>query len=139
MESAFFNTEDFEKRRVINTAEKQYSNKIGREGYYILGVDVGRFDCTTEIAVIKVSRNPSGTYLKQLVNIFTIEAENFILQARKIKRIFNLYKCRAAVVDGNGVGAGLVDLLVVDDTDPETDEFLPGWGVINDEEDKDGK
>lgn len=135
VESAFFNSEDFEKHRVINIAEKQYSNKIGKDGYYILGIDVGRFGDQTEVAVIKVSKLNSGTLLKQLVNLYTIEGENFILQARKIKKIFNRFKCRAAVVDGNGLGAGLVDLLVVDDTDPETDEFLPGWGVINDEED----
>lgn len=135
VESAFFNSDDFNKHRVINTAEKQYSNKIGKGGYYILGIDVGRFGDQTEVAVIKVSRLNSGNLLKQLVNIYTIDGENFIIQARKIKKIFNKFKCRAAVVDGNGVGAGLVDLLVVDDTDPETDEFLPGWGVINDEED----
>lgn len=116
-------------------AEKSYSNKIGKNGYYVLGIDVGRFGDQTEIAIIKVSQLNSGNLLKQLVNLQTIEGENFILQAREIKKIFNRYKCRAAVVDGNGLGAGLVDLLVVDDTDPETDEFLPGWGVINDEED----
>lgn len=107
-------------------AEKSYSNKIGKNGYYILGIDVGRFGDQTEIAIIKVSQLNSGNLLKQLVNLQTIEGENFILQAREIKKIFNRYKCRAAVVDGNGLGAGLVDLLVVDDTDPETDEFLPG-------------
>ena len=126
IESAFFNSEDFEKHRVINLAENKYSNKLGRYGYYILGVDVGRFGDQTEIAVIKVSTMNSGNLLKQLVNIYTLEGENFIIQAREIKKIFNRYKCRAAVVDGNGLGAGLIDLLVVDDTDPETDEFLPG-------------
>lgn len=135
VESAFFNSAAFEKHRVINVAEYRYSNKIGKDGYYILGVDVGRYGDQTEIVVIKVSKLNSGNLLKQLVNIYTLEGENFILQARKIKKIFRDYKCKAAVVDGNGVGAGLVDLLVVDDTDPETDEFLPGWGVINDEED----
>ena len=135
VESAFFKSEDFDKHRVINMAETKYSNKIGKDGYYILGVDVGRFGDQTEVAVLKISKLNSGHLLKQLVNIYTIDGENFIIQARKIKQIFNRFKCRAAVVDGNGVGAGLVDLLVVDDTDPETDEFLPGWGVINDEED----
>lgn len=135
VESAFFDSDSFEKHRVINAAENQYNNKIGKDGYYILGIDVGRFGDQTEIAVIKVSRLNSGYLLKQLVNMYTIEGENFIIQARKIKKIFKKFKCRAAVVDGNGLGAGLVDLLVVDDTDPETDEFLPGWGVINDEED----
>lgn len=77
----------------------------------------------------------TGKLLKQVVNIYTIEGENFILQAREIKKIFNNFKCRAAVIDGNGLGAGLVDQLVTDDVDPDTDEKLYGWGVINDEED----
>lgn len=101
-----------------------------------MGVDVGRFDCTTEVCIIKVTPSPSGTLIKQLVNLYTIEAENFIIQAIKLKHIFNSFKCKGAVVDGNGVGAGLVDLLVVDSTDPDTGEILGGWGVINDEDRK---
>ena len=50
-------------------AETQYSNKIGKDGYYILGIDVGRFGDQTEVAVIKVSTLNSGNLLKQLVNI----------------------------------------------------------------------
>lgn len=106
--------------------EHKYSNKIGKDGYYILGIDVGRFGDQTEVVVIKVSKLNTGKLLKQIVNIFTIEGENFILQAREIKRIFNRFKCRAAVVDGNGLGAGLVDQLVTDDVDPTTDEPLYG-------------
>lgn len=135
VESAFFNSDDFEKRRIINMPENSYSNKIGKDGYYILGIDVGRFGDQTEVAVLKVSKLNSGYLLKQLINLYTIPGENFILQAKEIKKIFNRFKCRAAVVDGAGMGAGLVDQLVVDYLDPDTDEILYGWGVINDEED----
>lgn len=43
VESAFFSTANFDKHRVINVAEKQYSNKTSKDGYYLMGVDVGRF------------------------------------------------------------------------------------------------
>lgn len=43
VESAFFNTVQFDKHRIINIAENQYSNKTSKDGYYLLGVDVGRF------------------------------------------------------------------------------------------------
>ena len=135
VESAFFNSEDFEKHRVINAAEHKYSNKIGKNGYYILGIDVGRHGDQTEVVVLKISMLNSGYLLKQLVNIYTIPGENFILQAKEIKKIFNRFKCRAAVIDGAGMGTGLVDQLVVDYIDPDTNETLYGWGVINDEED----
>lgn len=137
VESAFFDSSRFDKYRVLNLAEYDYNKRANKDSYYILGVDVGRFSCTTEVVVIKVTPAVnSNQTIKQLVNLYTIEAENFIAQAIKIKNIFNQYKCRAAVVDGNGVGAGLVDLLVVDSTDPDTGELLGGWGVINDEDRK---
>lgn len=69
-----------------------------------------------------------------MVNIFTIKQQSFIPQAIEIKRIFNRYKAKAAVVDGNGLGIGLIDILVTDQEDPETGELLAGWGVINDED-----
>lgn len=106
--------------------ENSYSNKIGKGGYYVLGVDVGRFGDQTEVVVLKVSKLNTGRLLKQVVNIYTIPGENFIIQAREIKKIFNRFKCRAAVVDGAGMGAGLIDQLVSDDIDPDTDEPLYG-------------
>ena len=136
VESAFFSTANFDKHRVINLAENQYSNKTSKDGYYLLGVDVGRFGCTTEACVIKVTPSASGTLLKRLVNIYTFDEEHFGLQAIKLKRLFNLYKCKVAVIDGNGLGAGLVDFLTMDNYDPDTGETLWNWGVINDEERK---
>lgn len=136
MESAFFDSQKFEKYRQLNLAEKSYNKRTSDKGYYVMGVDVGRFDCTTEVVILKVTPTHNETFVKQLVNIFTIEAENFILQAIKLKRLFNQFQCSCAVVDGNGVGAGLIDLLVVDANDPDTGEVLYGWGVINDEDRK---
>ena len=136
VESAFFSTAQFDKHRVINLAENQYSNKTSKDGYYLLGVDVGRFGCTTEACVIKVTPAASGAMLKRLVNIYTFDEEHFGLQAIKLKRLFNQYKCKVAVIDGNGLGAGLVDFLTMDNFDPDTGETLWNWGVVNDEERK---
>lgn len=136
IESAFFNSEIFDKHRVLNLAEYKPNGRMSAKGYYLMGVDVGRFGCTTEACIFKVTPAPSGVPLKQLVNIYTFEAEHFGLQAIKLKKLFNQYKCRAAVIDGNGLGAGLVDFLVTDQIDPDTDEVLYNWGVINDEDRK---
>ena len=74
--------------------------------------------------------------VKRLVNIYSFEEEHFGLQALKLKRLFNQFKCRAAVIDGNGLGAGLVDMLTMDTVDPDTGETLANWGVMNDEDGK---
>lgn len=134
-EDAFFDSDKFDKQRVLNLAENKYNMKIdGYENdYYVMGVDVGRFACTTEVVIIKVTQPPVGNPIKQIVNLYTYEEEHFGKQAIQLKRLFKKFKCRCCVVDGNGLGAGLVDFLVLDQKDPDTGEFLPNWGVYNDE------
>lgn len=89
---------------------------------------------TTEVVVIKATPQPTGVFAKQIVNIYTFEEDHFGMQAIKIKRLFNQYKCNIAVIDGNGLGAGLVDFLVIDQEDYDTGETLWNWGVFNDED-----
>lgn len=135
VESAFFDSSQIDKYRVINKPEYTYSNKIAKNGYYIMGVDVGRYGCTTEAVIIKVTPVQKGIPIKQIVNIYTYEAEHFGLQAMKLKRLFNEYKCKIAVIDGNGLGAGLVDFLVTDQIDLDNEgEVLWNWGVFNDDD-----
>lgn len=137
VEAAFFQTEQFDRRRIMGYAENEFSHKISDKGYYVMGVDVGRLGCTTEVCIFKVQPSPgSSTFVKRLVNIYTFEEEHFGLQAIKLKRLFNRYKCRGAVIDGNGLGTGLVDFLTMDNFDPDTGETLWNWGVINDEDRK---
>lgn len=100
-----------------------------------MGVDVGRFGCTSEVVIIKVTPSSgSSTSRKRIVNIYSFEEEHFGMQALKLKRLFNQYHCKIAVVDGNGLGAGLVDMLTMDTIDPDSGETLYNWGVINDDD-----
>jgi hypothetical protein len=101
-----------------------------------MGVDVGRFGCTSEVVIIKVTPGAGDIPRKRVVNIYSFDEEHFGMQALKIKRLFEQYKCRVAVIDGNGLGAGLVDMLTMDTTDPDTGELLPNWGVYNDDDNK---
>jgi len=136
IESAFFSSDRFDKQRKINMPEWKYSNKTSKDGYYVMGVDVGRFGCTTEVVIIKVTPGAGDIPRKRIVNIYSFDEEHFGLQALKLKRIFQQYKCRVAVIDGNGLGAGLVDMLTMDTIDPDTGETLYNWGVMNDEDNK---
>ena len=133
-ENAFYSAEKFDKYRVLLQPEKEASGRSSRSAYYIIGVDVGRLDCTTEACIFKVTPQPQGTAIKSLVNIYTYDAEHFEEQAINIKKLYYKYNARTVAIDANGVGAGLVDFLVIAQTDPETNETLPPFGVMNDEE-----
>ena len=133
-ENAFFSAERFDKHRVLLQPEYEFSGRSSKSAYYILGIDVGRKGCTTEVCVFKVTPQAQGTSLKTLVNLYTWDEEHFEAQAINIKRLYYKYKCRTAVIDANGLGIGLVDFMVKDQIDPETGELLPNFGVENDEE-----
>lgn len=128
-ENAFFSSDKFDKHRVLLQPEYEYSGRSSKSAYYVLGVDVGRKDCTTECMVFKVTPQAQGSSLKTLVNIYTWEAEHFGIQAVNIKKLFYKYKARTVVIDANGLGAGLVDFMLIDQVDPETGDILPNFGV----------
>ncbi|MFP3647979.1 hypothetical protein, partial [Paraburkholderia sp. SIMBA_054] len=106
---------------------------------YIFGVDVARSNSQsnnkTAIVVLKIIRNENGVIRQiQLVNI--VEPPNglsFKEQSIIVKQMFYKYggnldiqksRVKAIVVDGNVIGKGLIDRLLEDVTDPETNEEL---------------
>ena len=128
-ENAFFSAEKFDKHRVLLQPEYEYSGRSSKNAYYILGVDVGRYGCTTEVCIFKVTPQVQGASLKTLVNIYTYDAEDFEAQAISIKKLFYKYKARVAAIDANGLGAGLIDFMTKAQVDPETGDELPPFGV----------
>nr|DAD62350.1 MAG TPA: terminase large subunit [Caudoviricetes sp.] len=103
-ENAYFSSETFDKYRKLEQPEYENNLKNGGKGsYYVLGVDVGRTNCTTEICVFKVTPQPQSASLKSLVNVYTFDGEDFEEQAIKIKQIFYKFKARTAAIDSNGL------------------------------------
>ena len=109
--------------------EYEASGRNGKNQYYILGVDVGRFGDMTEVAVIKVTPQVQGADLAALVNIYTYDAEDFEKQAIHLKKLYYKYNARVLSIDANGVGAGLIDFMILAQIDPDTGEELPPFGV----------
>lgn len=128
-ENAFYSSEKFDKHRVLLQPEYEYSGRSSKNAYYVLGVDVGRIGCTTEVCVFKVTPQPQGTSLKSLVHIYTYEAEHFEDQAIHIKKLYYKYKARVISIDANGLGIGLIDFMVKSQVDPESGDSLPPFGV----------
>ena len=112
IENAFFSAEKFDKHRILALPELEASNKKSKDTYYVLGVDVGRIGCTSEVCVFKVAPNGLVGSMKSVVNILTFDAEHFEDQAIHLKKLFYRYKAQAIAIDANGLGIGLVDYMV---------------------------
>ena len=133
VEDAFFNGEFFDRNRKLQKPEYEHSGRSAANAYYILSVDVGRKGCDTVVCVFKVTPQAQGPAIKSLVNIYTMTDEHMEDQAIKLKRLYYKYKARTMVIDGNGLGIGLIDYMVKSQED-ENGDFYPDFGVENDDE-----
>ena len=129
VEDAFFNSEIFDRNRILNQPEYQASGRSSKSQFYVISVDVGRKGCDTVACVFKVTPQPQGASIKSLVNIHTIPNEHFEEQAIELKKLYYKYNAKRLVIDGNGLGIGLLDYMVKPQIDPETNEIFNDFGV----------
>ena len=134
VEDAFFSSEQFDHNRILRQPEYEFSGRSTKTSYYVLACDVGRRQCDTVICVFKVNPQPTGATIITMPNIFTMTDAHFEDQAIKLKKLYFKYKAKSIVVDGNGLGIGLVDYMVKQQTDPDTGDVLPDFGVENDDD-----
>ena len=119
---------------------KPILSSTNKDDEFYLGVDVARSQNTSNnqsfISVIKINRTKDKSKIvsMDLVNLINIpNILNFTAQACTIKKYKKLYNAKAVVVDGNGLGAGLIDELLKESFDPITKESLGCWDTINDD------
>lgn len=104
---------------------------------YILSMDVARSNKDSNnqssIAVLKIHRGKNGKIKHiRLVNIINLpNGLNFNAQAIELKKIKKQYNAKSVIVDGNGLGSGVIDELLQESFDPDTGESLGCWGTIN--------
>jgi ribonucleoside-diphosphate reductase alpha chain len=113
---------------------------------YVMGVDVARSSSDsnnkTSIVVLKIIRNTSGSIRQiQLHNIINPpNGLNYEEQSVIVKRVFYKYggnldltksRVKAICIDGNTIGQGLVEKLLEDVTDFETNQEYGAWATIN--------
>lgn len=110
-----------------------------RDEYY-MGVDVARSQKTSNnqssIVVVKVIRSADKGRIIfiDVVDIINVpNILNFTAQASKIKKVQKKYNAKMVILDGNGLGIGLVDELLKDTIDPTTGQSLGCWDTINDD------
>lgn len=129
-EKSFFSSEAFDKCRELLLPELKYSDRSSKNAYYIVAADIGRKIDTSEAAIIKVTPQPQGPALKSVVCFYSLTDAIMREQAIWLKKLFFQYNARALVVDGNGLGIGLTDELVLGQEDPKTGEYYPPFGVL---------
>jgi len=74
-------------------------------------------------------RKGNEFFTKKLVNIIALEGRNFNYQAYRIKKLDQTFNFDAFVIDGNGLGVGLIDMLMMPTT--EDGVFFPAYNVKN--------
>lgn len=128
-ENSLVQLKDLEKCRVLNSAEFEF--KGNKDVKYIISVDVARSEkkksATTAIAVFKLIPRGNGTFWKQLVNLHTYRGNmHFEDQALYVKELVDKFKASMVVIDGNGLGRGILDFLVLEDR-------YPSYSIVNDD------
>lgn len=105
---------------------------------FYIGVDVARSENTgnnqSAIVVVKAIRNEKTKRILGLhiVNVQGVSNKmNFTDQACLIKKYKKAYKAKMVIVDGNGLGSGLVDELLKPSYDKITGEYLGCFDTIN--------
>lgn len=132
-ENAYFAAEVFDRYRSLQEPVFEREENLGKGVGYIMAIDVGRFSDQSEVAIWKYIPQTGTTSTKHLVNMTSFEQMHFSEQAVEIKLLYNKYKPEKVVIDGAGLGAGLVDELIKPQVDVRTNQYLNPWGVANDD------
>lgn len=124
--------------RTIDEPELQYTEEKDTKNFkYYLGIDVARSENKSNnqgsISVGKAYFNSDSFISKiDIINIIPLpNTDRFEIQAMKIKKIEAMYRAEAVIVDGQGLGIGLIDELMKTHTDLDTDTHYPAYNTIN--------
>lgn len=132
-ENAYFPAEIFDRYRSLQEPVFNREENLGKGVNYVMAIDVGRFKDQSEVVIWKYIPQMGTTSTKHLVNIVSFAGMHFGEQAIEIKLLYNKYKPERVIIDGAGLGAGLVDELIKPQVDVRTNQYLNPWGVFNDE------
>ena len=132
---SWFNAKKLEKSRALLHCERKYNlthEQVQNKGwFYLISIDVARYgENDTSIFIFKVKPLEKG-WRKEVVYTENLTKMNLLAQAAHIKSLVKEYRPREVVIDGNGVGAGLIDALVVPSYGPNGEVYEPLY-VTND-------
>lgn len=88
----------------------------------------------TAIFVNQMLPTKAGRYVSNIVYADSNEGMHTADQALLIRKLFDEYDCDYLVIDANGVGAGVADLLLRDIPDPVTGDIYPAISCCNNQD-----
>lgn len=120
-------------RKIVNPHLKP---KNDGNGFYIISVDVARSGEAKTVACILYISKSQTFWMKKLVNMVVIKNDDmhFQEQAVVIKKLIALYNPKEVIIDGSGLGRGLLDFMVIETIDMKTGISYPPYASFNDEE-----
>lgn len=123
-------------RRMVNAEWEAKFNNNNKDTFYLISVDIGRLHDNTVATVFKVIPN-RGRYRAVVVNIFMLgrsaNTKQFNRQVIDIKRLIKAYRPKELVMDTNGLGIGLAELMIQQQTDEFGNIYEP-YGFYNDDD-----
>lgn len=135
-DESWFDFDKLQRYRKIKNPEKHANFRVGSNQYYLISVDVGRLSDQTVACIWRVNILQEKHYAT-LVNIFVLgrqaEKKTFQEQAIDIKRLINDFQPREVVIDCNGLGVGLADVMIQTQIDDNGVEYGP-LGFFNNDD-----
>lgn len=120
--------EKLNKSRIVKCAEWEHCGDDNIQ--YVLSYDVAREEgnenALSALIAIKLTPKNDGSYIKEIVNIFSMEGTHDTIQAKFLKQKVNEFKPKMLIIDANGLGSGVVDQLVL-----RLDDGNPPYKVVN--------
>lgn len=121
---------------LLNDNKFKYPMKKNGE-IRILSVDIatqgGNKRDATCFAILQLIPYGKNQFLRNLVYLTTIEGGHTFNQSLKARRLFYDFDCDYVVIDSQGVGIGVFDNLVQEQTDDTRNIIYPAWSCVNDE------
>ena len=131
---SWFNTAKLNKSRSLIYCEREYrltQKQVDEGWFYLISVDVARYgENDTSVFVFKVRPRNDG-WKKDVVYTENLTKMNLLTQAIRMKELNRIYRPKEIVIDGNGVGAGLIDAMVVPSFGRHGENYEPIY-VAND-------
>lgn len=148
-ESCYFNFDDLDKMRKIrhplypkdyyaalNTSRIKYESKQNGE-IRLLSMDVavmgGSKNDATAFFVMQLIPTSNQQYIRNIVYAETMEGSNTLIQALRVRRLYDDFDIDEIIMDTNGCGIGIYDCLVQEQIDDDRGVTYPAWTCINDD------
>lgn len=131
LDGSYFSGDEFDKARDLKNPMYTAPITLNKNQEIYISFDIGRYNNgdNSSLFVIETLKGKNGIVDKNIKYIDGYEGIHFLKQSIMLKKYFMQMKASKIIIDGNGVGAGLIDFLTVTNVDPDTGIEYPPFGI----------